>query len=293
MIQFSCSDYTFPLLTPPQRFALLKLLGFQYVDLGLFARNTGLQPGQLVADARGFTRHLQTELQRAGLKAADVFLQIGVDPSESAANDPNQLVRAQNRKVFLLSLELCQNLGCNHLTGLPGVWHPHISEAEDLALAQEECAWRQEVAAKSGVTYAVEAHVGSICPDVESARSFVASVPNLTLTLDYGHFVATGEDSKEAHSLLPFASHLHARCGAPGRLQVPIGENEIDFKETIKRLQNREYSGFVTVEYVWTEWQNCNRTDNVSETILLRNMLSEFVNNGRGKAHSEEALDHV
>ena len=53
MIQFSCSDYTFPLLTPAQRFALLQLLGFKFVDIGLFERSDGLTPSQLIAEPEG------------------------------------------------------------------------------------------------------------------------------------------------------------------------------------------------------------------------------------------------
>jgi hypothetical protein len=52
MIKFSCSDYTFPLLTPAQRFALLRLPGFKYVDIGPFERSEGLRPGQPMAEPR-------------------------------------------------------------------------------------------------------------------------------------------------------------------------------------------------------------------------------------------------
>ena len=33
------------------------------------------------------------------------------------------------------------------------------------------------------------------------------------------------------------------------------------------------YSGFVVLEYVWVDWMGCNEVDNLSETILLRNLL--------------------
>jgi hypothetical protein len=38
-------------------------------------------------------------------------------------------------------------------------------------------------------------------------------------------------------------------------------------------LQETGYSGFFSIEYVWTEWQNLNETDNVSETILMRDFV--------------------
>ena len=33
------------------------------------------------------------------------------------------------------------------------------------------------------------------------------------------------------------------------------------------------YKGFVAVEYVWSEWRECNQVDVLSETILLRDLL--------------------
>lgn len=101
-------------------------------------------------------------------------------------------------------------------------------------------------------------------------------VPGLTLTLDYGRFVAAGIPSGEIHSLLPYATYVHVRAGAPGKLQTTLNENTIDFAGIVSRLSKRRHRGYLAVEYVCTEWQQCNRTDNVSETLLLRRMLKEL-----------------
>lgn len=293
MIRFSCSDYTFPLLPPAQRFALLQLLGFKYVDIGLFERSEGLRPGQLLAEPKAFIKQLQGDVKSAGLQVADVFLQIGVDPSEFASNAPDPLVRAQNHKAFLCALDLCSALGCTHMTGLPGVWHKGTKDAGDLALAVDEAGWRQHAASGAGVSYAIEAHVGSICPDLASTRSFLDSVPGLTLTFDYGHFVMSNFKSLDVHSLLRFASHVHARGGAPKRLQVPVSENEIDFAGMVQRLQNQKYDGFIALEYVWTDWQQCNRNDNVSETMLLRRQLEGFMSLDREPVGNQKEDQNV
>jgi sugar phosphate isomerase/epimerase len=99
-------------------------------------------------------------------------------------------------------------------------------------------------------------------------------VPGLTLTLDYGHFVYAGARSQAVHSLLPFASNVHVRGGARHRLQTSVEENEIDFAGMFRRLHKQDYKGSVAIEYVWTEWKQCNSTDNLSETILLRQLLT-------------------
>ena len=284
MIQFSCADYTFPLLPRAKRLALLALLGFRDVDLGLFERSSDLRPAQLAANPKGFIKLLKSDLEASGLRISDVFLQTGVEPAFAAANDPSSHLRARNRKLFQCALDLCSALACSHLTGLPGVWHTGATKANDLALAREEATWRQQAAARAGVQYAIEAHIGSLCADLAGARSFVESVPGLTLTLDYGHFVTDGTPSSRVHRLLPLASHIHARAGSPDRLQAKLSENKIDFVGMMHRLRQQTYRGFVAIEYVWTEWGQCNRADNVSETLLLRKLLQRLARNGRRSA---------
>jgi sugar phosphate isomerase/epimerase len=273
MFKFSCADFTFPVLDRLAALKLIRMLGFEHTDIGLFARSDHFSPTSLQASPRRYTAQIQQDLDAAELQASDVFLQIGVDPSECAANDPDPAIRTRNRDIFKLALEFCVALGCKHLTGLPGVFHEGVSRERDLGLAAEVAAWRIAECTRAGVTYAVEPHVGSICADVESARAFPALVEGLTLTLDYGHFVMIGEDSAQIHDLLPFASHIHVRGGALDKLQTTLGENTIDFPGMLTGLQQLSYDGFLALEYVWIDWKGCNRTDNVSETILLRRAL--------------------
>lgn len=208
-------------------------------------------------------------LRRGLRRGSDVFLQTGLEPKIAAANDPSLLVSNRNCKMFQFAVELCADLSRSHRTGLPGVRHEGTSEADDLALARGEAAWCQSVAAGAGIKYAIEPHVGSLCSDITAIQAFVDSVPGLTLTLNYGHFVAAGIPSDEIHSLLPYASHVHVRAGASGKPQTTLVENTIDLAGIVGRLSKRKYRGYLAVEYVWTEWQQCNRTDSVSETCCF------------------------
>lgn len=273
MFNFSCADFTFPVLDRPAALKLVKLLEFDSVDIGLFARSTHFSPIHLQISPERYTAQVLHDLESAELTVSDVFLQIGVDPSECAANDPDPEVRRKNCDTFSHALEFCLALGCMHLTGLPGVFHSGSSQDHDLQLAGEEASRRVRACDSVGVTYAIEPHVGSICTDVESTHAFLRRVEGLTLTLDYGHFVMSGESSETIHKLLPFASHVHVRGGAPDRLQTSLEENNIDFAGMMNGLRRLDYSGFLALEYVWVDWRGCNRTDNVSETVLLRRAL--------------------
>ena len=273
MFKFSCADFTFPVLERITALRLIKLLGFDYVDIGLFARSTHFSPLDLCSSPRNYTEQVLQDLDAAELRTSDVFVQIGVDPSEYAANDPSPSVRAENNDIFKQTLEFAVSLGSKHLTGLPGVFHDGVSHNRDLGLATEVAAWRAAECANAGIKYSIEPHVGSICGDVASTQALLSTVKDLTLTLDYGHFVMTGKDSMDVHALLPFASHVHVRGGALDRLQTSVDENVIDFSGMLAGLQQVSYEGFLALEYVWIDWKCCNRTDNVSETVLLRRAL--------------------
>ncbi|MGA3133634.1 MAG: sugar phosphate isomerase/epimerase [Terracidiphilus sp.] len=289
MISISCADYAFPLLPREQRFALLRLLGFEYVDLGLFERSEGLRPGQLLAEPRKFARQLKRDLIHAGLRASDVFLQTGVTLEDAAENNPSGIVRAQHRKTFILILELCADLECTHVTGLPGVLHKDVGDKASFELAVEEMGWRQRVASSAGICYAIKPHVDSICSDVEQAHKLLDAVPDLSLTLDYGHFVFQRISSRHVHNLLPYASHVHMRGSTPQRLQLPLHESSIDFQGIIRRLFKNRYPGFLAITYLREVWNKCDRTDNVSETILLRKQLMESLPPEPAKTNQAEA----
>lgn len=272
MPEFSCADFSFPLLKRQQALQLLQILDFKWVDIGLFARNSNYLPSALMAAPAEFTRGVVNDLQTSRLRAADVFLQIGKEPAKSSANDPDAATRAQNREVFLRALEFAVALDCRHMTGLPGVAHGNAER--DFALAAEEASWRLARCAEAGVIYGIEAHVDSICADTHAAQDLLTAVKGLTLTLDYGHFIWAGEESSAVHTLLPFASHVHARGGMLGKLQARVSENSIDFSGMMAGLHELDYKGTIALEYVWVDWEGCNRTDNISETILLRERLT-------------------
>src|SRR5438093_178728 len=84
----------------------------------------------------------------------------------------------------------------------------------------KELAWRVEQSSNRGITFGVEAHVGSIAPKPKQALRLAQSVPGLTLTLDYTHFTRAGLPDSSVEPLIRYASHFHARGARRGRLQA-------------------------------------------------------------------------
>lgn len=274
--KYSCADFTFPLLPHSKVLQLIKLLNIDAVDFGIFEGRSHYYPSQIAKDPVGEGRRLANELGIVGLKASDVFLQTGDNPAIASTNSPDENIRKNNRDLFLKILDFVRVLGCNHITGLPGVIHVGESFENDWKRACEENHWRVENAKAKNLVYSIEPHLGSILTDSDTTLQFINDCPGISLTLDYGHFIYQGQTNESVHPLIKHASHFHARGGAKGKLQTTVTENEIDFETIISQFMEIGYSGYTCLEYVHIDWEGCNRTDNVSETIRLHEFLKQL-----------------
>ena len=271
--RFACADFTFPLLSHDQSLDLIKLLGFKAVDIGLFENRSHLWPSREYKKVGASARKLARKLARRGLKPADIYIQPAIDFLGQAPNHPDARHRRRMRKIFMQTLEYSAECGCSHVSALPGLYFKEESRAASFGRCVEELTWRCEQARELGITFSVEPHIGSIVPKPEDALKLVEQVEGLTLTLDYTHFTKMGIPDARVEPLIQHSSHFHARGARKGSIQSTVSNNTIDFARIVKVMQDVCYRGYVEIEYVWTEFENCNKVDNLSETILLRDVI--------------------
>ena len=273
--KLACADFTFPLLPHDGVLQLIAMLEIEGVDVGLFEERSHLWPSREFTNVEQSARRLKGKLDAAGLQLADVFLQLAVDFTPYAVNQPDAARRKHARDSFIKTLDYAAAAGAGHVTTLPGATFDTESRDDSLRRAADELAWRVEQARGRGIIFAVEAHVGSIVPDPRSAEALVKQVPGLTLTLDYTHFARQGMPDSDVEPLIKYASHFHARGACTGRLQTTFKNNTIDYRRILHTMDQTGYKGWLGIEYVWTEWERCNECDNLSETILFRDLLRE------------------
>ncbi len=275
---FAVADFTFPLLSHENSLQLIAMLGMDGVDVGLFEGRSHLWPSKEFADLPARASRLKAQLDDLGLKCADVFLQMDADFVPYAINHPEAERRAKARDWFERTLEYAARLGSEHVTALPGVLFEETEPTEtSWKRATEELAWRVEKARAAGLVLGVEAHVGSLAPVPDKAVALVEAVPGLTLTVDYTHFTRAGLPDAAAEPLLAHASHFHVRGARKDRLQCNFSENTIDYARVVDQLKATGYAGWLGIEYVWIDWEDCNKSDNLSETIQFHQFLKERV----------------
>ncbi len=272
-LKLSCADFTFPLLAHWQALDLIAMLDFRGVDIGLFSGRSHLRPETELRQPQRRARVLARALQERGLALADVFLIPGSSFAENAPNHPDPAIRAAAREQFRRGIEYTVEGGGRHFTALPGVFWEGRSKSEAWQRCVEELSWRTEYAAGNGVTYSVEPHIGSVIASPKATRALLREVPGLSVTLDYTHFTRVGMADREIEPLVAHASHFHCRGARKGRLQTSFHDNTIDYARVVRVMRRTGYKGYVGLEYVWQDWEHCNESDNVSETILFRDFL--------------------
>lgn len=272
-MKLACADFAFPLLPHTVALDLIARLEFQGVDIGFFEGRSHVQPSDGLAKLDESARDLKLLCEDRGLAIAELFLIPGIDLMDLSPNHPDFDVRQKSRDVFKASLEFARSCGAERLTSTPGMRWPKEDRSESFARCVEEMAWRCDYAALQGIPFCIEAHVGSIVEEPARVLALIQEVPALRLAHDPGQFVFQGFTEAEVSCLLPYVSHVHARGACEGKIQAVAAENTIDYPQLIAALQQQGYGGWVGLEYVWSDKGDCNRVDNVSETVLLRDVI--------------------
>lgn len=276
-LKLSCADYTFPLLPHDNVLDLIVMLQFQAVDIGLFGGRSHLRPENVLGDIANSARELVSKTVDRGLEIATVFLiPRDADSLSLATNNPDVKQRQKARDLFLRSLEFTAQCQAAHMSAGAGIHWDEESLEHSLKRDAEEMTWRVEKARDMGITFAIEPHANSLANTPAATLRLVEMAPGLTLALDYAHFTRQGIPDSEVEPLLEFTSHLHVRGANRDRLQAAFRDNTIDFARVLSVLNTLDYQGYMTLEYVWTEWERCNEVDNLSETVLFRDHLKNI-----------------
>ena len=250
--------------------------GKEAVDIGIFAGRSHLRPEEMLSYPLQAAARVSAALLANGLTVADVFGQPSTVSEEKAVNHPDLGERKKAAEFYWRILEFAARCNAKHLTLSAGVHFEQESYEDSLLRSAEELAWRVEAAAKVGIVLAVEPGLGSIISTPPLAKRLIELTPGLTLTLDYGHFTCQGIPDHEIEPLLGYTSHFHARGACKGKLQASFKENTINYPRVLRAMRSVGYDRYVALEYVWTEWMRCNEVDNLTETILLRDLLQSI-----------------
>lgn len=270
--RLSCVDSAFPRLSHAAALRVIGDLGFEAVDICVWAGYDHTPPDLVVADPARAADVVGTRLEQEGLVCSDVFGMLGTTFATLAINDPDEQVRAETARHFDALVEFATRLSAPGITILPGVEFDEHS----LDRSAHELQRRAEIAGEAGLGLSVEPHYDSIVPTPQRALELMERTTDVTYTLDLSHFAFQGIAQAESDALFPHTRHVHLRQGNTELMQTRVDEGDIDFHLLRDGLVAAGYDGWLAVEYQWEEgWLDFTRVDCISETAELRALMLE------------------
>jgi sugar phosphate isomerase/epimerase len=116
-----------------------------------------------------------------------------------------------------------------------------------------------------------EPWAGSSVHSIEQVRALRSEVPGLRFLVDTGHVTDWGGDVLE---LLPYAAHVQLRDACPGTTQVAPGDGDVDFAAIMRRLDELDYGGVLSVEYFDLPEHGWGCDDPVGYATALREIVT-------------------
>ncbi|MGE5557100.1 MAG: sugar phosphate isomerase/epimerase family protein [Bacillota bacterium] len=233
---------------------LIAISGWDQIDLDIFGKNREIK-----------ALHLKQLLAENGLKpvtintAVDFFYLREADVASSRLS-----------KVDVL-LYLMQGLQIKTATFYPGYKRDDLPRRELLDNTVATLDEMMKKADEAGAVFAVEPHFDTPFQTPTQIRELLQEVPDLKIAYDPSHFAMQGIDLRKTEFLLDRAVHVHLRDAAPGRMQMRVGKGTVDFKWIADALQDRNYRGYFSIEYL------PGLEGNVTEEIIkLRDLLHKI-----------------
>lgn len=276
-VRLSCNDYAWPALTHRTVLSVIRDLGFEGVDIGLFADATHVTLPTVRADPRRCAAAVRAEVDSAGLLVADVFLTSSFELDRLTPTSRHRGDAEELREIFAATLEFADAVGASGVTLLPGVVATGQALEQAIDLAAEGLAGLVEMGAQRGLAVSVEPHVGSCIETPHATLQLLERCPGLTITLDPSHYAYIGSTAEQMTLVASRTRHVQIRPGGLGIMQCKVPDNQIDLRVLLAALHRTGYTGWIASEFVWMDKWKCDEVDNTSESKRLRELLTELL----------------
>jgi sugar phosphate isomerase/epimerase len=116
-----------------------------------------------------------------------------------------------------------------------------------------------------------EPWAGASVHSIEQVHALREEVPGARFLVDTGHVTDWDGDVLE---LLPYAAHIQLRDARPGATQVAPGEGDVDFAAILRRLDELDYQGALSVEYFDLPEHGWGCEDPAAYAVALREIVT-------------------
>jgi sugar phosphate isomerase/epimerase len=224
----ACSTLCFARQPLEQALRTIAELEFSKVEVAIATGGPHLKPAEILADVE-----LAAQSIRVGPSLTPAAFDVRI-----AEPDPNVF-----QQQFEAVCKLAAQCAVTTMT-IPAAPTGTPLEAEARRLAH-----LVRIATLHGVVLCVATRMGTVTELPEQAVALCQAVPGLGLTLDPSHFLCGPHQGRPFDEVYPYVRHVHLRDTGrtPEKLQVKIGQGEIEYSRIIAMLSRYDYDRLLTV----------------------------------------------
>lgn len=104
-----------------------------------------------------------------------------------------------------------------------------------------------EIASLESAVVGVKTQIGRMTQDPDTAVVLCDNVKGLRLTLDPSHYVTGPHQGGSIDKVMKYVQHVHLRDSTKDKLQVRVGQGEIDYGKLIQQLERVGYDRALSV----------------------------------------------
>jgi sugar phosphate isomerase/epimerase len=225
-VYVACSSLCFGRYPLARALHTISELSFHKVDLALHESGPHLKPSDVLTD---LGRAAQV-LRKSNVSYAAFHVEID----------------ARDHEQYRETLRAVCRLG--RVLAVPVVNIAAAPATADFAAEVTRLTALTRVAEAEGVILTVETHSRTLTADPARAVELCRQVPGLGLTLDPSHYVVGARPPHEYDDLFPYVRHVRLRDTAPDKLQVRVGQGQVEYGRIVSQLSRERYQRALSVD---------------------------------------------
>lgn len=226
----ACSTLCFGRYPLERALRLMAELEFSKVEVAIQPTGPHLTPAGVAADLELAAQSMRIG---PGLSPAAFNVQLDADP-----------------QVFEQQFEAMCKLARH--TAVATVTLPAASRHTDLDAEAHRLSHLVRLACSYGIVLCVPTRIGTLTETPEQAVELCDRVEGLGLTLDPSHYVCGPHQGRSYDEVFPYVHHVHLRDTGrtPDKMQVKVGQGEIEYSRIISQLVRQRYDRLLTVDII-------------------------------------------
>ena len=214
----SASTECFPDISPQDVLEVLADLEYTAVELPIHESGRGLKPSEVHADLEHGSASAATRIGSTSPRSTSSWPRA----RRTTSTSPSCCKLAKAIKVVTLVVP-CSELGT-----------PFNEEIERLRKLVE-------IASLEGAVVGLKTQIGCMTQDPDTAVVLCDNVKGLRLTLDPSHYITGPHQGGNIDKVMKYVQHVHLRDSTKEKLQVRVGQGEIDYGKLIQQLEQVGY----------------------------------------------------